>query len=147
VKRDEGKTMKKTLAALAALAALGTVAPTAQAHHSAAMFDFAKTAKVTGVVKQFELINPHMRLVLVVTDPKGTREIKFEGHSLNNMYRAGWRKDLVKVGERMTVNIAPMKDGSDGGYVTSAVMANGKQFGGRSSAQSAEELRRQAESR
>jgi hypothetical protein len=141
--------MKKTTAALAAIAALG-LAATAEAHHSAAMFDFAKTAKVTGVVKQFELINPHMRLVLVVTDPKGTREIKFEGHSLNNMYRAGWRKDIVKVGERMTVNIAPMKDGSDGGYVTSAVMANGKQFGGRSSAQAAqtpEELRRQAESR
>ena len=63
------------------------------------------------MVKAFELINPHMRLTLTVTDAKGTRDIRFEGHSLNNMYRSGYRKDMVKVGDKLTVVIAPKKDG------------------------------------
>jgi hypothetical protein len=116
-------------AAAAALLLTGLCAPAAMAHHSAAPFDFTKTAQVSGVVKSFELINPHMRLVMVVTDAKGTREIEYEGHSLNNMYRTGWRPNMVKVGDKMTVNIAPRRDGGDGGYVTSAVLADGRQFG------------------
>jgi hypothetical protein len=136
--------MKKAALALAALALGLAAAPIATAHHSAAMFDFAKTTQVGGVVKAFELINPHMRLTLTVTDAKGTRDIRFEGHSLNNMYRSGYRKDMVKVGDKLTVVIAPKKDGSDGGYVTSGITADGKRFGMQSSAEQAKAL---AESR
>jgi hypothetical protein len=127
--------MKKFGLALAAAALLTLSAPMALAHHSAAMFDFSRTAQLTGVVKHFELINPHMRLTLVMTDAKGTRDVDFEGHSLNNMYRAGWRPNMVKEGDKITVTIAPRKDGLDGGYVTSAVTADGRHFGMRSSAE------------
>jgi hypothetical protein len=127
--------MKKFGFAALAAALLSLSAPMAQAHHSAAMFDFAKTNQVTGVVKHFELINPHMRLTLVLTDAKGTRDVDFEGHSLNNMYRAGWRPNMIKEGDKITVIIAPRKDGLDGGYVTSAIVADGRHFGMRSSAE------------
>ena len=43
-------------------------------------------------VKDFAAINPHMRLVVELKDAKGTREVRFEGHSTNNMYRSGYRK-------------------------------------------------------
>ena len=109
------------------------------AHHSAAQFDFAKSATVTGVVKKFQAINPHMRLILQVTDAKGTREVEFEGHSTNNMYRAGYRDKMIKVGDTITVTIAPLKDGSDGGYVTGALTASGVPFGAQSTAASARE--------
>src|SRR5215204_4226727 len=99
------------------------------AHHSAAQFDFAKTVQVSGVVKKFQAINPHMRLVLAVTDAKGTRDIEFEGHSTNNMYRGCYRDKMINVGDKITVNIAPLKDGSDGGYVTGATTAKGEKFG------------------
>jgi hypothetical protein len=132
--------MKNIVLALA-LSSLALVsAPVAFAHHSAAMFDFTRTTQVTGVVKQFELINPHMRLTLTVTDAKGTREIRFEGHSLNNMYRGGWRKDMVKVGDKLTVIIAPKKDGTEGGYVTAGIAADGRRFGMQSSAEQAKAL-------
>jgi hypothetical protein len=70
-----------------------------------------------------------MRLVLQVTDAKGTREIFFEGHSTNNMYRSGYRDKMIKIGDKITVTIAPTRDGSDGGYVTAAVTASGQRFG------------------
>ena len=87
------------------------LASPAAAHHSAVQFDFSKSVSITGVVKKFQAINPHMRLTLTVTDAKGTRDIDFEGHSTNNMYRAGYRDKMIKVGDKITVIVAPLKDG------------------------------------
>src|SRR5262245_17637131 len=84
------------------------------AHHSAAQFNFTTPKPIAGTVKEVRMANPHMRLILTVTDDKGTRDIEYEGHSLNNLYRAGWRPDAVKVGDKVTVTIAPRKDGNDG---------------------------------
>jgi hypothetical protein len=114
--------------ALAAVALIG-LSEGATAHHSAAQFDFGRTVQVTGIVKKFEAINPHMRLVLQVSDAKGTRDIAFEGHSTNNMYRSGYRDKMIKIGDKITVFIAPTRDGSDGGYVTAATTASGARFG------------------
>jgi hypothetical protein len=94
------------------------------------------------VVKKFQAINPHMRLVLQVKDAKGEREIEFEGHSTNNMYRAGYRANMIKVGDTITVSVAPHRDGSEGGYVTSAVTASGARFGPQSRAELARERER-----
>ena len=98
------------------------------AHHSAAQFNFTTPKPIDGTVKEVRMANPHMRLILTVTDDKGTRDIEYEGHSLNNLYRAGWRPDSVKAGDKITVTIAPRKDGADGGYVTKVKMADGKEF-------------------
>lgn len=129
--------------------AIGLIAGFGQsvrAHHSAAQFDFSKSVTVAGVVVKFQAINPHMRLTLRVTDAKGTREIEFEGHSTNNMYRSGYRDKLISVGDKITVTIAPLRDGSDGGYVTGALTASGTRFGARSAAEQAAE-REKAEGR
>jgi hypothetical protein len=68
----------------------------AQAHHSAAQFDFQNTVNVTGVVKVAQFANPHGKFILSVTDDKrGTRDIEFEAHSRNNMYRQGLRPDMM----------------------------------------------------
>ena len=104
---------KSRLVAVAALLALCGAG--ASAHHSAQQFDFTKTATMSGVVKRFQAINPHMRLVLSVTDARGTHDVAFEGHSTNNMYRAGYRDGMIKVGDKITVYVAPLRDGSEGG--------------------------------
>jgi hypothetical protein len=55
------------------------------AHHSAIRFDLTiRDNQVTGIVKEFEPANPHTKIVLEVTDEKGTRDIEYEGHSRNN---------------------------------------------------------------
>ena len=122
--------MGTTLAAIAIVlaVALGS-ASDALAHHSAAMFDFTRSAELEGVVKDIRVINPHMSLVLVVTDAKGPHEVSFEGHSVNNFYRAGWRPDSVKVGDKIKVRFAPRKDGHDGGFVNAFTTAQGKEIG------------------
>jgi hypothetical protein len=99
------------------------------AHHSAAVFDFTKPLHAAGVVKDIRVINPHMTLVLEVTDDKGTRPIQFEGHSVNNFYRAGWRPNMVKVGDKINVTFAGRKDGADGGFVTGFVTEAGQEIG------------------
>ena len=87
-----------------------------------------------------------MRLTLQVTDAKGTRESEFEGHSPNNMYRSGYRNNMIKFGDSITVYVAPLRDGSEGGYVTAALTASGVRFGLRSSAELVAE-RQKAEGR
>jgi hypothetical protein len=126
------------------------LSPVALAHHSAVQFDFTKQVSYKGVVKEFAAINPHMRLVLEIKDAKGSHVVKFEGHSTNNMYRNGYRKGMVSVGDELTVNAAPLRDGSEGGYVISVDLANGKFFGARSTRaidaqRAAEQTRSQAE--
>ena len=120
--------MRQLACVLALVVGLGFGAAVS-AHHSAIQFDFGKNVQVTGVVKKFQAINPHMRLVLSVTDAKGTRDIEFEGHSTNNMHRGCYRNGMINVGDKITVIIAPLKDGSDGGYLTGAVTAKGQKFG------------------
>lgn len=121
--------MQKLIAATSCLI-LTLMAAAASAHHSAAQFDFGNTVLVSGKVVLARFVNPHMRLVLEVTDEKrGTRKIQFEGHSRNNMRRQGLMPDMFGVGDTITIRIAPMRDGSDGGYVTAVRTASGQEVG------------------
>ena len=109
---------------------LGVMIAAADAHHSAAQFDFGNTVLVTGKVVSARFANPHMRLILEVTDARrGTRHIEFEGHSRANMQRQGLMPELFGVGDTITIRIAPMRDGSDGGYVTALRTPSGKEIG------------------
>ena len=102
----------------------------ASAHHSAAQFDFKNTVNLTGIVKEATFSNPHARILLEVTDDeRGTRDIEFEGRSRNNLYRQGFRPDMIKVGDTITIRIWPMRDGSDGGYITALITADGQAIG------------------
>ena len=104
-------------------------APLSGAHHSAAAMDFANTVEIEGILKEIQVVNPHTKLVLEVTDEKGTRDIEFEAHSRNNVYRAGYRDGIIKAGDKITATVAPMRDGSDGGYVTGFETADGQRVG------------------
>ena len=120
---------KTAILSVTALLAI-TPATIAFAHHSAAQFDFQNTVNVKGVVKEARFSNPHARIILEVTDDKrGTRDIEFEGHSRNNMIRQGLMPNMMAVGDAITIRIAPMRDGSDGGYVTALITEDGKAIG------------------
>jgi len=127
--------MKKARFASGALLVSAFAAATAFAHHSAAQFDFQKPVNVTGIVKEARFANPHARIILEVTDDeRGTRDIEFEGHSRNNMNRQGLRPNMMGVGDTITIRIAPMRDGTDGGYVTAFITADGQAIGNITSA-------------
>jgi hypothetical protein len=117
-------------ATVALIAAFVVALPwSATAHHSAARFDLTiRDHYVTGIVKEWQAANPHTKIVLEITDDKGTRDVEFEGHSRNNYYRSGWREGMVKVGDKITLQAAPTKDGSDGGYALGVIAADGTKF-------------------
>jgi Family of unknown function (DUF6152) len=124
------RSMNRARVALTALSlVIGAAAP-AFAHHSAQMFNFTKRNELSGVVKQIRVINPHMSLTLEIMGDNGTaKDIAFEGHSVNNFYRAGWRPNMVKVGDHIKVEFAPRKDGQDGGFVVGFTTAQGQEIG------------------
>jgi hypothetical protein len=118
------KAFKMALAGLLLGAGLSPV----WAHHSASQYDFRQVHEMSGEVKAIRVINPHMSMTLAVTDQKGTHDIDFEGHSINNFYRAGWRPNMIKVGDHVKVKFAPRKDGGDGGFVSGFVTAQGQEI-------------------
>ena len=108
---------------------VGMMPMTVQGHHSAIQFDFTqRDVQVQGKVVTFRVANPHTHIVLELDDDKGRREVEFEGHSRNNYFRAGWREGMVNEGDTITLTIAPLKDGSDGGYVLGVTTSSGDSF-------------------
>ena len=119
----------KTVVVAACASAFAFCTAVATAHHSAAQFDFAQRVTIEGVVKEFNVTNPHTWAVVEITDDKrGTRDAQYEGHSASHFYRAGYTRDMVKVGDTISILIAPRRDGEDGGFIQ-AFTANGKTIG------------------
>ncbi len=109
--------------------ALGAAASAAIAHHSFAMFDQARLIKLTGKVKELQWTNPHAFLYVDATDPGGVVEWHIELNSPNNLRRQGWDPKRIKVGEPITVEINPLRDGTHGGLFVSATLADGSVLG------------------
>jgi len=119
----------KTFVAAVGGSALALCAAVAMAHHSAAQFDFAQRVTIEGTVKEFNVTNPHTWATVELTDDKrGTRDAQYEGHSASHFYRAGYTRDMVKVGDKIAILIAPRRDGEDGGFIQ-AFTVNGKTVG------------------
>lgn len=101
----------------------------AQAHHSAAQFDFTQNVEITGKIIHIDVSNPHIDLILEQPSADGgTKQVQYEGHSRNNVYRRGWRPDMMKDGDTVTIFIAPMRNGEDGGYIQSFKLQDGRTF-------------------
>ena len=119
----------KTLS-LAAIAACALAAP-ALAHHSFSMFDADKTVTMTGTVKEFEWTNPHSWLRIMVVDSASGKPMQWglEMGSPGQQSRVGWKPDSVKPGDKVTVTIHPLKDGSRGGQFITAILPSGSMLG------------------
>jgi hypothetical protein len=115
---------------LAGLASIAIAMP-AFAHHSFSMFDSEKTVTLTGTVKEFEWTNPHAWLRVMVQDQASGKEAQWalEMGSPGQQAARGWKPDSVKPGDKVTVTIHPLKDGSRGGQFMSAVLPSGQKLG------------------
>jgi hypothetical protein len=84
------------------------------AHHSFdAEFDRTKPVTLTGSVTKVEWGNPHIWIFIDVKDEKGAvSNWGVEGGAPNALFREGWRKDSVKLGDVLTVEGSKAKDGS-----------------------------------
>jgi len=120
--------MTRTAFGLAGIAALLLTVP-ALAHHSFAMFDQSKVLYLSGAVKEFEFVNPHVWLHVAIVNDKGEASTwSFEGGSPTQLVRLGWSRDDIKIEEKVEVGFRPMKDGSRGGQLMSVKLANGQRL-------------------
>ena len=110
---------------LAASAALLFAAP-AHSHHSNVAYEVNKVVTVTGVVKDFQWVNPHTWLHLIVDDGGGGKvEWAIEGRAPGVLLRAGWTRSSLKGGETVTVDMSPAKDGTRTGIIARVTKADG----------------------
>jgi hypothetical protein len=104
-----------TLVLGACLLAFGAVR--AVAHHSFAAYDKTKTVNLKGTIKSFQWVNPHVQ-ILVYVEPAGggaPETWSVETTSPGVLTRSGWTRNSLKPGDRVSVDISPLRDGSHGG--------------------------------
>ncbi|HEV7632714.1 MAG TPA: DUF6152 family protein [Steroidobacteraceae bacterium] len=90
---------------LALLLAALCLAGAAQAHHSvAAEFDQSKPVTFTGTIQKVMWMNPHIYTLVEVKAPDATMVYRVEGGPPNALFRQGWRKDTLKIGDTVKVS-------------------------------------------
>ena len=112
--------------------ALLTLSVPAFAHHSFAMFDYNKEVTLVGEVKEFKWTNPHIHVYLKAPDVTGAMaEWEIEGATPDNLKRQGWSRDTLKPGDKVTIVVHPLKNGTTGGMLVKATHSDGRAVGGR----------------
>jgi hypothetical protein len=118
--------MKKLLLGCACVVVLGSVVPVA-AHHSPAAFDRTKEVKLVGTVKEFRWQNPHTWIEVIVPDEKGKDVVwGVELTSPTYLIRAGWKSNIIKPGDKVTVVVNPVRSGEPSGIFRSLTLADGR---------------------
>ena len=118
--------MQKFLLGCACVVVLASVVPMA-AHHSPAAFDRTKDVKLVGTVKEFRWQNPHTWIEVIVLDEKGKEVVwGVELTSPTYLIRAGWKSNIIKPGDKVTVVVNPVRSGEPSGIFRSLTLADGR---------------------
>ena len=107
--------------------------PVAAHHAGATKYDEKKPVTLKGTVTKVEWMNPHVYYYLDVKDSSGkVQNWAVEGAPPNVLYRRGWKKDSLKVGDVVTVEgFLPRQAGLHDISGRSVTLADGRKvFGG-----------------
>ena len=123
----------RTYAAILTVAILGFTMPAAAHHAVGGEYDPNKPVKLTGTVTKIDWVNPHAFVYLDSKDDSGaTRSFRIEMGPPYALQRSGWKKDTLKVGDKITIeNAALAKDGSNTAGslpATSMTLASGQKM-------------------
>ncbi len=123
--------MRSVFRAALVCAGIGLLASPIRAHHSfASAFDEKKPVSVTGVMSEIRLENPHSWFFVEVTDASGkVTKWGFEGNTPTSLIRAGYKRDAVKVGDKVTIRGSHARDlSANMGAARDIVLADGRTF-------------------
>lgn len=98
-------------------------------HHSFAMFDTTKSVKLTGTVTTFQWTNPHAYIEIDVPDGAASKHWSIELGSPSILMQSGWKFKDLKHGDKITVQISPLKSGQTGGLLIQATLPDGRTLG------------------
>jgi hypothetical protein len=113
-----------------AILLLLSLAASAYAHHGfVSWFDMSRSVTVKGTVTSFDWTNPHSYIYFDVKDEKGaTQKWSAELGAVAMLARAGWRKDTLKPGDKITLTGNPAKDAKPLMHLDKIVFANGQEL-------------------
>ena len=102
------------------------------AHHNAAShYLLDQKISVKGVVTEFRLINPHVRIYFdVETDDGEVEKWLGEGNASSVLRRRGWTDDHLKPGDVITITGSPARDGGHKIDWESIVLQDGTELRG-----------------
>jgi hypothetical protein len=103
----------------------------AAAHHSTAEFDYTKQVTIKGVVKEVQWTNPHSYIQLIADGDGGEKiqwSVEIGSPTLN--INLGWRKSSVKVGDVVTMDLSPARNGKPYGTLRVLTFADGQKLEG-----------------
>jgi hypothetical protein len=129
---------RKLVSLLFGVAVLVSAVP-ALAHHSvSAEFDTTKPITFSGTVTGVNWGNPHIYTSIQTMDPASGKAVVYEveGGAPNALFRAGWRKDTLKIGEtvKVTGNRAKNPESMNIGQATILSEKGQKVFSGQNAA-------------
>ena len=128
-------TSRKTVCARARILA-AVLAPAAaqgaQAHHSFAMFDNENQIKLEGTVTHFQWTNPHVYIELdaenVYAEDKTVKSWTVECANPGILNRIGWKFNMIKPGDEITIIVAPLRSGEPGALLKQLTLPDGRVF-------------------
>ena len=107
---------------------VASVAPVA--HHGAASFDTTKELTLKGTVTEWIWANPHCFLKFDAKDDTGSvRNWAAEVSNPTDMTKRGWARTSFKVGDKVTVNLQPVKNGAPIGRLKTVQLPDGSSLG------------------
>lgn len=99
------------------------------AHHGTSNYETtANTITLDGVVTEFHWSNPHVYVLFDVTDENG-KVVHWAGemNSPGVLRNAGWTRNTLKAGDRITATLRPNKFGTPVGLLSRRnMMVNGE---------------------
>lgn len=102
----------------------------ASAHHSSiSLYDRGGDVEITGEVTKVAWVNPHVRILVRVTDDSG-RQVDWilEAADASGLLRRGMPKGVVNVGDRITAAGYPSKRGEPAIWTTNVLLADGREM-------------------
>ena len=102
----------------------------AKAHHGfSSEFDGSKPIELKGVVTKVDWANPHVYFYIDVKDSSGkVANWGCETAGPGSLHRQGWMHDSLKVGDQVTVDGYPAKDGSKLADARDVTLADGRKL-------------------
>lgn len=113
------KLLRGLPAAFSVLVLSALTSASVQAHHSFAMYDGSKPLVLSATVKEFQWSNPHVILWLTADPKPGQKEgdtwVIELSTSTGPLSRIGWSKHSLEPGDKVLVEINPLRSGELGG--------------------------------
>ena len=105
------------------------IAGTAGAHHGFGNFAMNEDIELSGIVTDFEFVNPHSWLHLDATDKDGaTIAYRCEMRSATTLRRSGWTPEMFAVGTHLTIQGSPDRADKHACYVSTLIFADGSKL-------------------